>query len=276
MPDSTMSPLPVPVEDLSADEVARRHGIAIREVADIDELRAVAELFNVVWGVDQSAPILSRELLRALAFSGHYVAAAYRNSTLVGGAVGFVSPGDHLHSHIAGVLPWARRQNIGFALKLHQRQWGRERGLSSVTWTFDPLVRRNAMFNIRKLGVEVASYNVNFYGHQDDSLNKNDDSDRLYVTWALDTPVPASYVDVPLNGARTLLDADELNRPRPMSTDSERVLLVATPTDIEGLRKSDPAKATQWRRAMRDTLGAAMESGRRIAGISDSGYYVLT
>ena len=49
--------------------------------------------------------------------------------------------------------------------------WALERGLSEVTWTFDPLVRRNAWFNIEVLGGHITEYVPNFYGTMSDSIN---------------------------------------------------------------------------------------------------------
>ena len=68
-------------------------------------------------------------------------------------------------------------------MKLHQRAWAADHGLAWVTWTFDPLVRRNAWFNIGVLGAEVHEYLVDFYGPIDDSINAGDESDRLLVAW---------------------------------------------------------------------------------------------
>jgi hypothetical protein len=63
-----------------------------------------------------------------------------------------------LHSHVTGVVDSMRHAGVGRAIKLHQRDWAAERGLDWITWTFDPLVRRNAWFNIAILGADVHSY----------------------------------------------------------------------------------------------------------------------
>ena len=116
---------------------------------------------------DAVQPGLGHDRLRSSASScsgpsqhaGGYVAAAYDGEQVVGGSLGFLARhlGEPaLHSHVTGILPGVRRTGLGRAMKLHQRAWAAEHGLAWVTWTFDPLVRRNAWFNIGVLGAEVA------------------------------------------------------------------------------------------------------------------------
>ena len=97
---------------------------------------------------------MTLELLRAFTKAGNYVGGAFDGGRLVGACVGFFhAPAeDALHSHIAGVAPGLTGRNVGFALKLHQRAWALLRGVSEIAWTFDPLVSRNAYFNLVKLG----------------------------------------------------------------------------------------------------------------------------
>ncbi len=160
--------------------------VDIRVVEDPAELRRVVTLFNQVWGT--VTPLVGGELLRAIQHAGGYVAAAYLGEQVVGGSLGFL--GRHLdqpslHSHITGVLPGVRRTGLGRAMKLHQRSWAADHDLAWVTWTFDPLVRRNAWFNIHVLGAEVHEYLVDFYGPIDDAINAGGESDRLLVAWAV-------------------------------------------------------------------------------------------
>ena len=154
-------------------------------------------LFNQVWGT--TTPLVGVELLRAIQHAGGYVVAAYLDEQVVGGSFGFL--GRHegapsLHSHITGILPGVRRTGLGRAMKLHQRAWAAEHGLTWVTWTFDPLVRRNAWFNIDVLGAHVHEYLVDFYGPIDDAINAGDESDRLLVAWPR---APTTRADAPAN-----------------------------------------------------------------------------
>ena len=161
-----------------------------------------------------------------------------------------------LHSHVTGVLPSVRATGLGRELKLHQQAWAAERGLPWVTWTFDPLVRRNAWFNLRVLGAEVQEYLVDFYGPIDDSINARDESDRLLVAWATTT--------APRDTRHLEPDAVPVG-----------ALAVATPDDIVALRRTDPEAAARWRHRLRDELGGALTAGARVATFTRSGEYVL-
>ena len=93
-----------------------------------------------------------------------------------------------MHSHITGVLPDHQSQGLGRVLKQHQREWALARDVGHITWTFDPLVARNAHFNLRVLGTRVTEYLVNHYGPMDDGVNRGDETDRIMVSWALAAP----------------------------------------------------------------------------------------
>ncbi|MBA2607780.1 MAG: GNAT family N-acetyltransferase, partial [Actinobacteria bacterium] len=165
----------------AAHAAAARAGVEVAELSSLDHLRAAADLFVEVWGVRADLGPISPDMLRAFAHSGNYVAGARAGSALVGASVAFLAnagSGYKLHSHITGVTAAGLSKGVGFALKIHQRAWAIDRGLPVVSWTFDPLVRRNAYFNLTKLGATANRFLVNFYGEMADSLNAGDESDR--------------------------------------------------------------------------------------------------
>src|SRR5581483_6613934 len=173
----------------AADAAARASDVQVRELVDQHDLETVYRLYNDIWRPDPTNPPVTGELLRALSKAGNYIGGAFSGDTLVGACVGFFGApaGAVLHSHIAGVSGAARGRNVGFALKVHQRAWSLLRGVTTVEWTFDPLVRRNAYFNITKLAALPTEYLDNFYGDMHDAINGGDDSDRLLVRWRLDS-----------------------------------------------------------------------------------------
>ena len=69
-------------------------------------------------------------------------------------------------------------------MKLHQRAWALARGIPVIEWTFDPLVARNAYFNIEKLAAMPVEYLTNFYGIMGDGINGEDETDRLLIQLA--------------------------------------------------------------------------------------------
>jgi predicted GNAT superfamily acetyltransferase len=259
-------------------------GVEIRDVHDLDDIRAISELFDRVWGSKADDPLMATGMLRALTHAGNYTAAAFRDDAMVGAVTGFLGQDDdgaYLHSHILGVSDRHRGGNVGFALKQHQRAWVLARGMRKVTWTFDPLVRRNAFFNMQKLGANAGEYLVRFYGTMHDEINAGDETDRLLIVWQLDQPraeiAASDRLDEPnvaqLREAKATVALSETGEVDGKGWGD--VVLCATPDDIVELRHNDPAAARTWRSALRDTLGAAMDDGYDVTGFTRSGWYVL-
>ena len=152
----------------------------------MSDLQAGGALFDDIWHPHAGTSIINIEVLQALATSDSYIAGAYdRDGTLLGACVGFwgAPTSGTLFSHVAGVSPTARGRHLGYALKLHQRAWALSRGVRRIAWTFDPLVRRNAHFNIEVLGGQCSTYLVDHYGAMLDEINAGDQSDRLLLEW---------------------------------------------------------------------------------------------
>ena len=260
---------------------------SIRELEEIEDLRELAELLAAVWGRPGELPINS-DILKALAHSGNYVSGAYVDGRLAGGLVGWfggVPPHElHVHSHILGVLSGSEAHGLGFELKQHQRRWCLARDVKVIEWTTDPLVRRNAYFNLTKLGAQAREYLVNVYGEMTDSINSGEESDRLLISWRLDSQsaeaaaarqAPEPAVDALRNdGAVDVLSVGEAGEPV-VAAAGARVLLCQVPDDIVALRLSDPSLARSWRMALRKTFVDAMGAGYEVSGATRSGWYVL-
>jgi predicted GNAT superfamily acetyltransferase len=272
---------------VAADAVARARGLTVRLLTEPVEHREAEQLLSLIWRTDPGSPPVSGDLMRAFAHAGAYVAGAFLDGELVGVAAGFLAhhPGEvpcaELHSHITGVVPQVQGRQVGFALKLHQRAWALERGIEAISWTFDPLVRRNAYFNLTKLGARVSSYLVDFYGEMADGVNVGQGSDRLLVRWPLraaqvvaaaagEAPAPPEAEGV------VLLDADPDGKPRRHAPQAGETFLCGVPDDVEALRRSDPALAQDWRHEVRAVLRTALGDGGRVTGMTRAGWYVLT
>ncbi|TYB65298.1 GNAT family N-acetyltransferase [Nonomuraea sp. PA05] len=251
--------------------------IEVRELHEMAELERVDTLFDDIWHFAPAAPPITIELMRALSHAGGYVAGAFANGDLIGASVGFLAADRALHSHVTG----ATRPGVGYQLKLHQRRWAMERGLERITWTYDPLVRRNAHFNLAKLGARPLEYLPCFYGVLGDAINQGDESDRLLASWPLAAPHVAALAqgepyDRPVASDAVVALADEGGRPvaTPVGG-AARTVLVAVPEDIEGLRRADPGAGKAWRHAVRDVLGGLMAEGHAVTGFSGKRYYVV-
>ena len=181
----------------------------------------------------------------------------------------------------------AAGRHVGFALKLDQRAWALEHGMSSVEWTFDPLVRRNAYFNCAKLGATPTAYLTDFYGAMHDRTNVGQGSDRLVATWMLldqrvmgaargDSPSDLTADLVRRSGTVVALDAvGDRPVPGPSPTRDTKTALVRIPEDIGAIRLLDPDLALQWRFHVRRALTALMSDGWSITGMTRDGCYVL-
>ncbi len=148
------------------------------------------------WGAFQLPP---REVMTALAHSGNVPLGAYDGDRLVGFVLGWAGvdeAGLHVHSHMLAALPERRHRGVGYALKLGQRAQALDQDIHVARWTFDPLVARNAWFNLGKLGAVADRFGRAFYGEMTDEINRGDRTDRLVVRWELD-PEPGASVHRP-------------------------------------------------------------------------------
>ncbi|MFI6177967.1 GNAT family N-acetyltransferase [Nonomuraea sp. NPDC051191] len=260
--------------------------LEIRILHGTSEFQAADRLLRRVWNTRAGDdPPVAVDLMCALEHTGGYVSGAFLAGELVAAASGFLAEGAALHSHVVGVAAEARGRGVGQAIKAHQRAWAAERGLSSISWTFDPLVRRNAFFNLGRLGARAERYVPDFYGPMNDGINGGDLTDRLFAHWpvnpapALDparSPVPAAPdpgLSVLGGTEKAEVILDETGAPR--EPGGAAVLRCATPADAERLRREDPAEAARWRAAQRAALGGALARGYRIATFTRDGWYVL-
>jgi predicted GNAT superfamily acetyltransferase len=213
-----------------AHEAAAKAGVRLAPLTSLEDGDAVLEVMIATWGQHQLIP---KELLRALPHSGNVPYGAFDGDRMVGYVLGWlgVDPEDgalHLHSHMLAVRPDARHGGIGYALKLAQRAQALEQDVHVARWTFDPLIARNAYFNLHKLGAVVDRFERDFYGAMTDVLNRGERSDRGVIRWDLD------------------------REPGPRVATSE--IRVAVPEDHVSLRRDAPDEARRWRDHVAETF----------------------
>jgi predicted GNAT superfamily acetyltransferase len=261
--------------------------ITLELVHSEHDARAAVGVLAEVWPRTGGKEPLPPELAWVFAHSGNYVALARQGDRAVGAAIGFRGEDEHgvlLHSHITGVVPDVQSHGVGYLLKQHQRDWAQQRGIDRVTWTFDPLVARNAYFNVVKLGARLTTYYVDFYGPMDDAINNGDETDRCLVTWRVNSPA-AQAAAAGMFGAADVeairrSGAAEVLRPAgdgaPIVTPAGGDLrLLQLPIDIVEVRRQDAEQARAWRLALREVLVAAFADGLEVVGVDRTGTYVL-
>lgn len=251
----------------------------VRELDDVADLAEASRLLARIWG-SEPADVMPVNLLKALAHSANYVAGAWMDGAVVGASVAWVWGPDRprsLHSHITGVAPHLQGRGVGVALKTHQAAWARARGIWTVTWTFDPLIRRNGRFNLATLGAVGVSYHHDFYGSMPDGINAGELSDRCFVEWDLSRGEGAPpSADGSMGAGRVILDEVQgrpVGREAPEGWDGP--LLCRVPVDAVALRREDPATGAEWRMALRQTMGSAMAAGYLATGMTADGFYIL-
>ncbi|SMY11607.1 hypothetical protein [Brevibacterium jeotgali] len=287
---------PISQEHLAAAEEELREsldsaGIDVRIVESAEAAAEASLLLDEIWSVTGSGTtVLEPSLFIALAHAKNYTAAAHDRDSgnLLGVTVGFFAApvGKSMHSHVAGVRHEAVGRGIGAAMKLHQRLWCLERGITHMTWTYDPLIARNAYFNITRLGALPTAYHPDFYGQMRDGVNAGHASDRAFVEWDLTTARPdhsdSTRPDAAQQGeasddavAAVRIDAD--GSPLEFDVPREATLVsIEMPSDIETLRGTDPELASRWREVVRRAFLDLFADGWKVTGFRRSGAYLLT
>ncbi len=265
-----------------------KRDIIIRDVASIDDLRKIGAVEKQVWTLDER-DLAPMTLLIALKEAGSIIVGAFDGDALVGFALGFPSlESGHvaIHSHMLAVLPEYRDFNLGYRLKLAQRDRALAAGIKKMSWTFDPLQSRNAHFNFAKLGVVSDRYKVDFYGRDSSSVLHQNGTDRLWLTWPLDSVRVQRRLSSARNDALPIgvdaVAADTELRPvrGPLAEIvPQPAALISIPDDIVALENRDPALAWEWRLATRWAFTELLAAGFFVAdffrGANRTGKYML-
>lgn len=248
-----------------AHEAADRANVRLVPLTELSDAERIRAVVDVVWG-DQAPP---RELIRAMQHAGSVLHGAVAGEELVGFVWGFVGfeDGIHLHSHMLAVVPSLQVQGVGFALKLAQRAVCLDHGITEVRWTYDPLVARNARFNLVKLGAAAVAVYRGFYGPMEDRLNRDDRSDRFQVRWGLRSDrvqrALGGTAEHPAFGDAVLEAVGDPGLPEPKLTgaDPHPGATAAIPADIHRLKDERPDLTRPWRDASTEAFERCFDRG---------------
>jgi predicted GNAT superfamily acetyltransferase len=218
--------------------------------------------------------------------NGGLVVGAFAEDQLVGFVFGFPGieftpdgPRPKHCSHMLGIHPDQRDSGIGFALKRAQWQMVRHQGLDHVTWTYDPLLSRNAYLNIAKLGAVCNTYRRSEYGDMRDGLNAGLPSDRFQVDWWINTrrvehrlgkrprhPLKLeNFSKAELQPLYSLQASHPtgswLRPPEHVAPLNGKLALAEIPSDFPSLKDADFALARDWRFFSRELFETAFTAG---------------
>lgn len=277
----------------------------IRLIETPEDMRLVEQLQREVWPGSETDVVPLHMLITAV-HNGGIVLGAFIEEKMVGFVFGFPGleeipdgPRAKHCSHMMGIHPNHRDGGIGFALKRAQWQMVRHQGLDHVTWTYDPLLSRNAYLNIAKLGAVCTTYHRSEYGEMRDGLNAGLPSDRFQVDWWINTRRVQSRLGkrsrptlklahVARSGLRPFyaLQPSTDNLPHPpehLPLFDDRLLLAEIPGDFMELKSKDFALARDWRFFTRELFESAFKANYIVTDFifdkndgKPRGLYILT
>ena len=271
--------------------------IVFRDLETVDEMKALEGLQIEAWGDDERDIVPLHQFVAARYVGGSLIG-AFDAEKLVGFVYGFYGHiGGRIvhHSHMLAVSPGYRRHNLGFRLKAEQRERVLADGLTDrMTWTFDPLQSLNAHFNFVKLGVVSDMYKINVYGEEGSSFLHRNGTDRLFVTWLLNSPrvqksmsgQHRSKYDLAdsTRSVSRLLHHSKSGHPETVANivaalTPSRFATIEIPADINAIEKEDFKLAQKWREETRRVFSKALSEGYVVVDYSleneRSGNYIL-
>ena len=151
----------------------------------------------------------------------------------------------------------------------------RHQSLDHATWTYDPLLSRNAYLNIAKLGAVCSTYRRSEYGDMRDGLNAGLPSDRFQVDWWVNTRRVEHRLG---DDSRPTLNLAHITRsglrpfyplqmtyglphpPEHVPTLDDRLLLAEIPADFNDLKSKDFTLARDWRFFTRELFETAFDA----------------
>lgn len=266
-----------------------------------EDMTLVEELQRTVWQGSETDVVPAHVFITAV-HNGGLVIGAFVENELVGFVFGFPGlestpdgPRPKHCSHMMGILPEHRDSGVGFALKRAQWQMVRHQGLDHITWTYDPLLSRNAYLNISKLGAVCNIYRRAEYGEMRDGLNAGLPSDRFQLDWWINTrrvqmrlgkhprrPLKLDHFSkaelqplyTPLFGT-----PDLIHPPEHFAALEGRLLLAEIPSDFNALKEADFALSRDWRFFSREVFETAFAAGYIVTDfVHEDGhsFYVLS
>ena len=253
-------------------------GITLRRLESLEDYGACVAMQRATWGADFSE-VVPVAILKVSQRIGGVTAGAFDgHGEMLGFVFGMtgVENGRLVHwSDMLAVRPDAQGRDLGFRLKCYQRALLLPLGVETVYWTFDPLVARNAWFNIVKLGAGVAEYVENMYGETESPLHAGLGTDRLVVAWRIqDAAVAARLAGADTDAADAAASeapmvnvrhrAGELEPADETPLQDVSPVRIVVPRDIHGLQKLDADAGRRWRASTRRAFQHYLGRGYRV------------
>lgn len=215
--------------------------MTIRPLTELRDFQKCVELQRASFGMED-IDLLPVRFYVVLQSVGGLILGALEGEHLAGflNSIPGVRDGmPYWHSQVLAVAKDYWNSGIGTQLKLAQRDYARNGGIRLIEWTFDPLESKNAYLNIEKLGAIIRRYYVDYYGRIASTLHTGLDTDRVIAEWWIDRP-------------RFFVTGD--------------VHRLRIPSDIQSLKRQDPASARDAQARVRREFLANTEADYFVAG----------
>lgn len=284
--------------------------IVIRSLETIEEIAQTEEIQRVAWTMSD-LDVIPGHAFHAMQHNGSMLLGAFDGDKLVGFVFGVLGTEENpnrvdqvaaarlkMYSVIAGVLPEYQQLDIGYRLKIAQRDFALRIGIRLITWTYDPLESLNARFNIGKLGAVCRRYLRHFHGDMT-GINNGLQTDRFEVEWWVTQNRVAARAERKwrplkleslLSGGALLVNEATINEagmpvpPLNYISRPSNLMLVEIPANIQNIKRADMALAQRWRMHTRDIFEKMFDSGFIVTDfvphVDDRGnprsYYLLT
>lgn len=247
--------------------------LTIREFASLDEYQACVAFQEETWGRGFSERVPGAILHVGQEIGGVSAGAFEPTGRLVGFVFGLtgVRDGALVHwSDMLAVLPEYRNRHLGERLKQYQAQRVVDLGVRTMLWTYDPLVARNAHFNINRLRAFPADYRPDMYGSNTGStLHGGLPTDRFVVAWdltrALGQPPGDDAPAADDDALRLLNPVGPTGAPCVVHSGGADTVRIQVPRDSHHVLSSSPELAAAWRYTVREIVAPLLADGYRVA-----------
>jgi predicted GNAT superfamily acetyltransferase len=225
--------------------------VIIRECVSIEDFNQCIELERAIWKDDDIGIMPIRLYMISKACKAPTIGAFDSSGKLVGFVhtmLSLIGSNVAYHSHMAAVIEGLRHSQIGYRMKLAQRDFALDAGIPLIVWTFDPLQSRNAHLNINKLGAVIRRYEANYYGEGLSTVfGLGVPSDRVFAEWWVRSP----HVTSVLAGNRVRFEEGES---------------ITIPYDINSVNEGSVEERLRWRLCVREEFQKKLGGGPIIRG----------
>jgi len=228
----------------------KRKEIEIRECKTPEDLSGCVRLQREVFNLPEIEISPVRHFI-VTRHAGGFTLGAFFEGKLIGFVLSVLAykGNDRMYySHMTAVDKDFQNYGIGTKLKWTQREHALAKGVKFLKWTFQPVLARNAYFNLEKLGAIIKEYEPNFYGTDYAASGEKDKSgvasDRLFAEWELESE-----------------KVKRLAQKESFDESEDFVKSIRTINDWQGFLKSDRKKAISEQMRIREEFQEAFKDG---------------